>query len=414
MFESPLPLLHGLYRALEDLDALVSANPVQPLNQFAENAVLHWLRVVENKDFLIPRLNADGLVPGVFHFSMERELSNRMERGIPTGDGAAYRAALETRLKDIAGKLERYFTQEAYRNSSEHCDQIMVELSRVSRFLATCCLDGERLAPDPLGQAAPEGRPAGEGGSPHRDFLLEVRGNLFTWEPLLNDAIVAWNQNALHEFDRALEKLRRVLALSPPERAAYVAPPGYPLRPQGRPRLKVSVVEPPQRPLRTKSFFSVRLRQLVRRLDEGGDWPASLILELEADMGHFVDMVVANRFLLASEPGFWDAHRQGMPVIRGRQTSHPFLLDPMDFFKKAVLFHNRTYTLAGGGLERMYLQMRQLRRFYRFPSSRGPRSRRLLIEKCLMGWEENRWGAFTGGLLALAEDIRKEAGKSSD
>ena len=83
----------------------------------------------------------------------------------------------------------------------------------------------------------------------------------------------------------------------------------------------------------------------------------------------------------------------------------------MGFFKMALLFHNRTYTLAGGGLERMYLQMRQLRRFYRFPSSGGTRNRRLLIEKCLMGWEENRWKAFTGGLLALAEDIRKEAGK---
>jgi hypothetical protein len=137
---------------------------------------------------------------------------------------------------------------------------------------------------------------------------------------------------------------------------------------------------------------------------------AGLLDELALDVAHVTRMVETNRFFLATQPGFYERGRAGVPIIRGRPSTHPFHLDPAGFFKKAVLFHNGTYTIAGGGLDGMYLQLRQLERYAKFEHWSGwARSLRVPLLMSLIGWEENRWDACTEGLLGVADLFRKRA-----
>jgi hypothetical protein len=284
----------------------------------------------------------------------------------------------------------------------------MMEVSRLSRFLSSCLLDAELLgqATPGLNKDASLDPDAGSEGAAGQSLVRAVRRDFLIWEPLLNEVVVSWQQNSLTDFDRALTALRDVVTLPESERRAYQVPPGYPIRPRGRARLKVASFDPALRPLRTKSMFGVRSAQLERRIEELGYLLAGVAGELEEDMRHFISMVRRNHFMLANEPSFWDTHRPGLPLVRGRPTSHPFLNDPIDFFKKAVLFHNRTYTVAGGGIDMAYLQVNQLTRYYKFNSPAGSRVIRQHIALCQKRWEENRWDAFTEELLSLAERLR--------
>ena len=240
-------------------------------------------------------------------------------------------------------------------------------------------------------------------------LLWHTRRSLALWEPYVHAALVTWEANTLEPFDRALRTLGELLALPGEERTAYLQPPGYPLRSRGRHRLKVSVLEPERRPLRTRSGLWVRYNQLLERILPVAPHAPERLDEPEDDVWHFIRTVQSNTFMVVAEPGFLAQGRPGVPVVRGRTTVHPILLDPQGFFKKAVLFHNGTYTIAGGGLERMYLQLRQLERCFKFEgwSGRG-RALRTVLEPCLIAWEENRWDAFTAGLLHLAELLRDE------
>ena len=73
------------------------------------------------------------------------------------------------------------------------------------------------------------------------------------------------------------------------------------------------------------------------------------------------------------------------------------------------MFHNRTYTVDGGGADAMYMQVRQLERYHRFQLGSGTRPLKGLIDECLRGWEENRWSAFTEGLLRIGAALRAQA-----
>ena len=333
-------------------------------------------------------------------------LPREIDSETPGRAAGAGRDAYASRLETLGAKLAEYLAQDGYRSSSELCDQIMLEVSHFSRFLAACCMEAELMA-------RPDGGNGDRAVKPEpgkiREPLEYTRRNLFIWEPLLNDVIVSWEQNALNEFDRALRELAALVALDECEREAHRMLPGYPLRARGRPRSKVMVVDPVLRPLRTKPIFLARFGQLVRRLEELGSIPEETAVGLNQEMRHFIAMVRNNHFMLASEPSFWERHRAGMPLIRGRPTSHPFLHDPADCFKKAILFHNRTYTVAGGGVDRFYLQMKQLERFHKFHSPGGMHDFRAEVEMSLRGWEESRWDAFTEGLLRLAESLRQNS-----
>lgn len=406
--------IDSLLQTLEELTTLVSARPSQPIPQLAENAVVHWLRVVEGKEILRPRLNAAGFLPASFPFGMERNHQERMDAHPPAKEMEPYRREFSARLESLAELIDTYFNREGYRGSSEQCDQAMVELCRVSRFLGSASLDVELLAGalphlNEDGSLAPE---AGEEATKAGRLLRTARRNFLTWEPLLNEALVSWSQNSLNDFDAALAVLQKVLALPELERAAYQVPPGYPIRQRGRPRMKVSSFEPALRPQRTKSMFSVRQSQLQKRLEESDFRVTALVEGLREDMHHFITMIRRNHFMLAGEPSFWDTHRPGLPLVRGWPTMHPFLLDPLDFFKKAVLFHNRTYTVAGGGVDMMFLQISQLERYYKFQSPTGSRAIRQNIAVCLLRWEENRLVEFTEELLRLAEVLRAETSRS--
>lgn len=410
MAESPTADIATVAQTLEELYQLVSSNSVQPVHQFAEHAVVYWMRVVEGTDVLLPRLNREGYVPDAFHFCLEPERGNRLDADTPGLDAEQCRDAFAPRLAALREKLEQYFHQSGYRGSSEHCDQIMMEVNLFSRFLSGCCLESELAArPDGAG-ATPGGHEAAQVEARKKEVALRyTRGNLFTLEPVLNDVIVSWEQNSLSDFDRVLRELAALIDLPEPERGNHAMPPGYPLRPHNRPRSKVTVVNPVLRPLRTKSMFLVRHGQLARRIAEMGSLRGGLAEGLTAEMRHFITMIRGNHFMLASEPSFWVQHRAGLPLIRGQPTSHPFLHDPLDFFKKAVMFHNRTYTVAGGGVDRIFLQIKQLERYFKFHSPVGARSIRRQLDACLRGWEENRWDAFTEGLLQFAEWLRARA-----
>ncbi len=384
---------------------MVMASAAQPVVQLAENAVTYWQRVVDGKDVLLPRLNEDGHVPAAYHFGMEARAESRLDAHTPGEELPAFQEEFQRRLDALAGELEAYRAQSGYRGSSEHCDQLMMEVSHLSRFLSSCCLEAEQLAGAAPSAAVPEGAPSpGDGGA--AGVTRAVRRQLFIWEPLLNEVVVSWEQNSLKDFDKALQALAEPMALPDAERDAHIIPPGYPLRLRGRPRNKVSVFEPFLRPMRTNSIFNVRHTQLMARIAGSEDMSPELAGGLREEMLHFLAMIRNNRFMLANAPSFWNTHRVGLPLIRGRPTSHPFLHDPVDFFKKAVLFHNRTYTVAGGGVDRIYMQVKQLERFYKFEPAGGERLVRERLEACQRGWDENRWDTFTEELLALAERLR--------
>jgi len=386
-----------LLDALEEVERLVTENRVQPLHQLAETTTMSWMRVVEGKEALLPRLGEDGTAPDAFHYGLELRPEQRMEAVPAPDDAAAVEAAVGERLAALEREVTRYLAHPGYRSSADRCDRMMVELSRCSRALAALCGEAEARA------AAPEAGPGAAAA------VGAAREALFCWEPRLNEAIVNWQQNWLTAFDGALRRLADLLAMTPAERAAERVPAGYPLRGRGRPRIKVSGSEPLARPLRGKSLFSVRFAQLLQRIEELMPLPEPVWSGLAQDARHFIAMTRRNWFMSAGPPGFMRLARPGLPLIRGKPATHPFLLDPMDYFKKAVLFHNRTYTADGGGLDAMYLQVRQLERFYKFHSSAHLRPLRAWIEDCLRAWDENRWDAFTEGLLTIGGFLRGEA-----
>jgi hypothetical protein len=57
----------------------------------------------------------------------------------------------------------------------------------------------------------------------------------------------------------------------------------------------------------------------------------------------------------------------------------------------------------------MYLQLRQLERYYKFEYWATGRAFRQPLERSLLHWEENRWDGFTSTLLELAERVRAGA-----
>ena len=146
MTESPTADIATVAQTLEELYQLVSSNSVQPVHQFAEHAVVYWMRVVEGTDVLLPRLNREGYVPDAFHFCLEPEHGNRLDADTPGLDAEECRNAFAPRLATLREKLEQYFQQSGYRGSSEHCDQIMMEANHFSRFLSGCCLESELAA----------------------------------------------------------------------------------------------------------------------------------------------------------------------------------------------------------------------------------------------------------------------------
>lgn len=400
---------HPLIDALEALHRLVGAEPLQPLMQLAEGLVMHWHRVVDGHELIQPRLVPDGYIPTAFHFGMEPDARNRLDDCGIAAEGEGFDAVLAERLEALAGDLARYFDHPGYRSSSDQCDQLMVRLARVSRFVGTWAAEAELShrrrwkgrAPEPGGGIDLYAPPA------EAPLLWRVRWALAFWEPYLNGAITAWEANNLEAFDGALRSLQEALGRREAERRERLPPPGYPLRRRGQHRLKVSVLEPEQKPLRMRSVFWVRYNQLIERLFTAAYVPPERLDALEADVRHFIRMVETNHFMLVFEPGFLARGRPGVTVIRGRPTMHPLLLDPPGFFKRAVLFHNGTYTVAGGGIDRMYLQLRQLERFFKYEGwSAQWRPLRPTLERSVIAWEENRWSTFTEAMLQLAEQLR--------
>jgi hypothetical protein len=412
MVEQPDALDSPLLAALSAFYVSVVAEPRQPLNQLAEEAVQHWTRVVDGQDLVQPRLNERGYAPTAFHFAVELSAANRLDACEVQAGPEGFVAALEHRLQALRADLERYFGQPGYRSSSERCDRALLELARLSRFLNTWAAEGEAAH-----RRRWRGRPQAEHDTvnlyaplPEDDRLGLVRWHLALWEPLLNVAIVAWEENQLDWFDRALRALLDVLRTEPAARAAAFPALGYPLRRRGLPRQRVMVLEPEQRPLRSRSVLWVRYNQLLDKIAVAPPELAGLLEELAGDVAHFTRMVERNLFLLAATPGFYERGRAGVPVIRNRTTTHPFLLDPIGFFKRAMLFHNGTYTVAGGGLDVMYLQLRQLERLCKFERwGDWARPLRTPLLQALTGWEENRWDACTEGLLQVADQFRKRA-----
>jgi hypothetical protein len=415
MTEQPAPRESPLVRALADFYAAVAREPRQPLNQLAEEAVQHWTRVVDGQDIVQPRLNERGYAPTAFHFGVEPEPAQRLDDCEVGAGPEALPAALERRLDQLRDGLEDYFARPGYRSSAERCDRTLLELARLSRFLNTWAADAELAH-----RRRWRGRPQAEqdavmlyGPQPPGDRLGQARWRLALWEPRLNAAIVAWEENQLDWFDRALRELLALLQASPAGRIAAFPPLGYPLRRRGLPRQRVMVLEPEQRPLRSRSVLWVRYSQLLQKIALAPPELEGTLAELADDVAHFARMVETNLFLLASTPGFYERGRQGIPLVRNRSATHPFLLDPVGFFKKAVLFHNGTYTRAGGGLDLMYLQLRQLERLAKFERwGDWTRNLRAPLQASLIGWEENRWDACTEALLQVADQFRKRAEES--
>ena len=405
---SPSGPPHPLVAALWDLYDTIAANRDQTVNRLAEQAVMAWIGCVEGKGHIQPRVNASGYVPAGFHFGMELNPDNQLDRVDLGGDPDVYRTALDGRLEQVRAVLQRFFRHAGYRNTTEQCDRTMVELSHLSRFLGARCLEVERNLgrPDGEGETAPLDlyTGAGRGG-----LLFEARFQLFYWEPFLNDAIVAWQQNSLPDYLHTLQRLRETLDLPAQARRSLPHEPGFPCRAQGRPRVKTAVIRPEGRPLRGHSMFDLRVSQLIRRVESPPSLSLRVALELEREVRHFIRMAEAGVYTVSAEPGFQGVGRQALSLIRSKPTVHPLLLDPTEFFKKAMLFFNGTYTIAGGGLDPMYLQLRQLERYYRFESWASARDVRAPLQACLIAWEENRWRDFTAGLLRVAELVRGDA-----
>ncbi len=383
-----------------------------------------WTRVMDGQEVVQPRLDEQGLAPTGFHFGMEEISDNRLDH-CDLGKGKeGFEPALQSRLDGLQERLEVFFAQSGYRSSSDQCDQVMLELSLVSRFLNVWSGEGERRyrhrsrRPDPPGSHPPnlydtslydtsiyDNQASGE-------FLGTVRRQLILWEPLFNAAIVAWDENHLDNFDRALTRLLEALRQPPQNRVFLLPPPGFPLRRLGSLRQKITVFEPEQRSLRSRSVYGVRSHQLEERIRANLSIPNTVLEDLRQDVIHFTRMVETNHFMLASQPGFLRRAKAGVPTIRNQSNTHPYLLDPNGLFKKAVLFQNSTYSREGGGLDLMFLQCRQLERLARFDGwgdwtrpLRGP------LERVSIAWEENRWDAFTETLVEVAEFIRRQAGE---
>jgi hypothetical protein len=399
-----------LLDALADLQALVRENAFQPLHQIAEGAVMHWLRIAEGKDQVQPRFSPDAPARATFLDGFEPDPANQLDDAPSAMEWGSFDAQFPARRAALIERLRVFFERKGYRPSADQCDQVMVELERLSRFLtawlARVVAHGPtpKLAPVPpprfpnpeeyLGYAAPE-----EPGA-------RIRWHHLLYEPYLNEAIVTWEENTLNNFDQALEQLLGLLEMPEHACAPYFMRPGHPLRPHGRRRMKVAVFDPVLRPLRNKSVFTVRFNQLARKVE---DMNESGLLEQDAlveDVHYLIAMIRENMYQIASEPGFLTVSRPGVPTIRGRPSVHPFLLDTAEFFKKAILFDNGTYTVSGGGMDTMLLEVRQLERYFRFES--GPLARRTLaaIDACTIAWEQNQRAQFTGGLIKIAECLR--------
>ncbi len=393
--------------SLEQLAGLVEARPDQTVHRVAESAVMYWTRVLDGKDSVQPRLPASGYLPAAFHFGMETAPDNQLDRREGPLSRENYGEELQRRLEGLRALLQQFFQRTGYRSSSDQCDQTMMELARFSRFLGARCLEVERATGGPDG--TPGGRVArvdlvtGEG---RETLLYQVRYHLVYWEPFLNDAIVAWQQNALEDFEKALQHSWDAQAAQAEGKEGLPHDVGYPFRAQGRPRLKVSVLHPEFRPMRGKSMFTLRVNQLLKRVAEEPELPLRQLLVLDREVRHFISMVERNHFMLATEPAFQETSRSSTGLIRGKPSIHPFLQDPTDFFKKALLFFNGTYTIAGGGLDPVYLQLRQLERYCKFHHWAASRPVRAPLEACLVAWEENRWRGFAEGILRVAELIR--------
>jgi hypothetical protein len=408
--EQPLPISSPVLDALEEYRGLVAATPFQPVHQIAEGAVMHWLRVAEGKDTVQPRFIPDSAPRAAFHQGLESDPSRQLDRVTADCRIDGFGPRLDRRLAEVHTHLKRYFARSGYRSSADACDQVMVELSRLSRFLSTWMLRVEREA------GTPPLQPSRRVAAPLRDAEVfrppespaaSARWNHLLWERYLNEAIVAWEENTLQPFDEALRDLLALLELPPEGRAAHFVRPGFPLRPLGRRRMKVAVFSPQLRPLRTKSIFNARYGQLVRRIEELNAAGFAVQDGLIEDVRFQTGMLRENLYQIANETGFLAVGRQGVPTIRGRPSTHPFLLEPVEFFKKAILFDNGTYTVKGGGIDIVYLQVRQLERYLRYQS--GAAARRVLsaVDTCTIAWEENRHRAFTRELVKIAERLRE-------
>src|SRR5262249_15110278 len=116
-------------------------------------------------------------------------------------------------------------------------------------------------------------------------LLHQARFHLLWLEPALNEAVVAWQQNTLEEYEQALGQLSDRLRESVTE---MPHPQGYPVRLQGRMRQRVSSFHPEQRPQRGKSMFSLRFNQLIKRLDAQGGLPLRVALQLDTEVRQFL------------------------------------------------------------------------------------------------------------------------------
>ncbi len=388
----------ALIDALEVFHDLVAAEPLQPRQQIAESVVMHWTRVAEGKETVQPRLTAAGAVPLAFHDSMEIDPSVAIDGCLTQPHAAAFAQALAARLAPLEEALAAYEARDGYRSSAEQCDRMMLALAGLSRFLGVWLHAAESRWP----AAPPPPETIGA-------LLPPLRQALYLWELPINEALVGWEENSLGTFNNAVQEIGRLLALDPAARAAIVREPGLPFRRRGRRRQKVTVFSPDQRPSRAKSMFSLRFNQLLERVAQLDETQGSIIDALNIEATHLAHMVRENRFQLAAPPGFLQVGRPGSAVIRARPGTHPFLLDPMGFFKKTVLFHNATYTREGGGLDLMYLQLMQFWRFLRYHPRMAARGLLRMVELCEFAWEENRWSEFRENLLQLGMVVRDQA-----
>ena len=399
-----------LLDALADLQTIVRANSFQPLHQIAEGAVMHWLRIAEGKDQVQPRFSPDAAARATFLDDIEADPANQLDTAPAEKERARFEPQLRERRRLLTERLHVYFDRKGYRSSADQCDLVMVELERLSRFLSAWLARLMREGPTP--RLVPVPPPRFPGAEDHPGFAppeapaARIRWHHLLWEPYLNEAIVTWEENALNHFEHALEQLLALLEMPDHACAPYFMRPGHPLRPHGRRRMKVAVFAPVMRPLRNKSVFTVRFNQLVRKVE---DMTGSGLLEQDAlveDVRYLIAMIRENLYQIASEPGFLTVSRPGVPTIRGRPGAHPFLLDTAEFFKKAILFDNGTYTVSGGGIDTMFLQVRQLERYFRFENSALSRRTLAAIDACTIAWDENKRNLFTRGLIKIAECLR--------
>lgn len=409
MTDSPAQARLSLLQSLENFHDLVAVEPLQPRQQIAEGAVMHWIRVAEGKESVQPRLTESGDAPASFHLGMEPDPENWIDHEFSAASLHDFREALTRRLDTLGVSIERYVHAGGYRNSPDQCDRMMVELAHLSRFLGAWVLVGEREIAARDGKPRVAAQPSNPDGEGMAGLLQETRQAMYLWELPLNQAIVAWEENSLGSFAAALKQMEQLLAMASGERSSIERSTGLPMRRIGRRRSKISVFSPDQRMSRSKSMFGLRFNQLIKIVESLGDEALPLIEPLHEDVLHLLRMVGDNNYMLAAPPGFLQVGRPGSAVIRARPASHPFFLDPMGFFKKAVLFHNGTYTRAGGGLDLMYMQVMQLWRYLRFHAVSSGRGLLPLVEACEFAWEENRWDAFREHLLMLAIKFRDGA-----